>query len=178
MANFETKLRWLSERGNPVGVEELIERIEADLAGDPLVVVSKRREGKPMTKTQQSPTTEPRGRYRGPAVGVAAFAIILALVGIYYFTSSGDDNNVANTQPPPTSETMTGSFRYAAAPQEPGRDIAAVGVGVVHLAQHLLGPLALLVRADRPIPSEERRKLSLFCNVRPSAVIRIRQRPG
>ena len=32
-------------------------------------------------------------------------------------------------------------------------------------------PDILLVRADRPIPTEERRKLSLFCNVRPSAVI-------
>jgi len=32
-------------------------------------------------------------------------------------------------------------------------------------------PDILLARADRPIPSEERRKLSLFCNVRPSAVI-------
>src|SRR5829696_1657397 len=32
-------------------------------------------------------------------------------------------------------------------------------------------PDILVVRADRPIPSDERRKLSLFCNVRPSAVI-------
>jgi len=32
-------------------------------------------------------------------------------------------------------------------------------------------PDILLVRADRPIPSEERRKMSLFCNVRESAVI-------
>src|SRR3569833_3152851 len=32
-------------------------------------------------------------------------------------------------------------------------------------------PDILLVRADRPIPAEERRKLSLFCNVRASAVI-------
>ncbi len=32
-------------------------------------------------------------------------------------------------------------------------------------------PDILMVRADRPIPTEERRKLSLFCNVRPSAVI-------
>ncbi|MHA1560365.1 MAG: CTP synthase [Alphaproteobacteria bacterium] len=32
-------------------------------------------------------------------------------------------------------------------------------------------PDVLLVRSDRPIPPEERRKLSLFCNVRPSAVI-------
>jgi CTP synthase len=32
-------------------------------------------------------------------------------------------------------------------------------------------PHVLLARSDRPIPAEERRKLSLFCNVRPSAVI-------
>ncbi len=34
-----------------------------------------------------------------------------------------------------------------------------------------IAPDILLVRADRPIPREERRKLSLFCNVRESAVI-------
>src|SRR5215510_5413213 len=39
------------------------------------------------------------------------------------------------------------------------------------LRQIGIQPDILLVRADRPIPSEERRKLSLFCNVRPSAVI-------
>ncbi len=32
-------------------------------------------------------------------------------------------------------------------------------------------PDALLCRADRPIPSEERRKIAQFCNVRPDAVI-------
>ncbi|WP_062202521.1 CTP synthase [Aureimonas sp. AU12] len=32
-------------------------------------------------------------------------------------------------------------------------------------------PHILLVRADRPIPKEERRKMSLFCNVRETAVI-------
>jgi len=32
-------------------------------------------------------------------------------------------------------------------------------------------PDILLVRCDRPVPREERAKLSLFCNVRPSAVI-------
>ncbi|ABM44882.1 CTP synthase [Bartonella bacilliformis] len=34
-----------------------------------------------------------------------------------------------------------------------------------------IAPDILLVRADRPIPESERCKLSLFCNVRPSAVI-------
>ena len=35
-------------------------------------------------------------------------------------------------------------------------------------------PDILLCRTDRPIPVEERRKLALFCNVRPSAVIEAR----
>jgi CTP synthase len=39
------------------------------------------------------------------------------------------------------------------------------------LRQIGIQPDILLVRADRPIPADERRKLSLFCNVRPSAVI-------
>jgi CTP synthase len=34
-----------------------------------------------------------------------------------------------------------------------------------------IAPDILLVRADRPIPEGERKKLSLFCNVRPTAVI-------
>jgi CTP synthase len=39
------------------------------------------------------------------------------------------------------------------------------------LRQIGIQPDILLVRADRAIPEQERRKLSLFCNVRPSAVI-------
>ncbi|MEF2073219.1 CTP synthase [Consotaella aegiceratis] len=41
------------------------------------------------------------------------------------------------------------------------RELRAIGIQ----------PDILMVRADRPVPAEERRKLSLFCNVRPSAVI-------
>src|SRR3990172_8667969 len=54
------------------------------------------------------------------------------------------------------------------------RELRAIGIQ----------PDILMVRADRPIPAEERRKLSLFCNVRPSAVIQaldlphIHQGPG
>ena len=36
-------------------------------------------------------------------------------------------------------------------------------------------PDILLCRTDRHIPKEERRKLSLFCNVRESAVIKARR---
>ena len=109
MADFETKLRWLSERGDPVGAEEMIERIEAELAGDPLVVVKRRREGTTMTKTRQSPTTHQPRRHRGPAWALAAFAVILAVGGLY-FAFSGDDGQVANqtTLPTPTTVPTTG----------------------------------------------------------------------
>ena len=107
MADFETKLRWLSERGNPVGAEELIERIEADLAGDPLVVVAKRREGTLMTKTQQSPTSTQPSRYRGPAWAVAVFVAILAVGGLY-LALADDIDQVADTPPPLTTVAQGG----------------------------------------------------------------------
>jgi CTP synthase len=40
-----------------------------------------------------------------------------------------------------------------------------------------IAPDILMVRADRPVPPEERKKLSLFCNVRPSAVIQALDAP-
>lgn len=109
MADFETKLRWLSERGNPVGAEELIERIEADLAGDPLVVITRRREGILMTKTQQTPTTGQPPRNRGPAWAVAAFVGVLAVAGLYLAFSGDEEAEVADTAPTPTTlaESMT-----------------------------------------------------------------------
>ncbi|MGH8959152.1 MAG: hypothetical protein ACRDVK_10835, partial [Acidimicrobiia bacterium] len=81
MADFESKLRRLSERGNPVGVEELIERIEAELAGDPFVVLAKRREGLHMNKTDQTTKTQrPRKlRAMGWAAGIVALAAVVAV---------------------------------------------------------------------------------------------------
>jgi hypothetical protein len=91
MADFEKKLMRLSERGNPVGAEELIERIEAEMAGNPLVVVSKRREGTIMTKTQTPGTAEP-SRLKGPVWAVAIFVAILAAAGLYLaFIDNGED---------------------------------------------------------------------------------------
>jgi hypothetical protein len=107
MADFQTKLQWLSERGNPVGAEELIERIEAELAGDPLVVVTKRREGRPMTKTQQPPTTNQPRRYRGPAWAVAAFVAVLAVAGIY-LAFTGDEPDIAGSPDDPVA--MSAAF--------------------------------------------------------------------
>lgn len=103
MADFDTKLRWLSERGDPVGAEELIERIEAELAGDPLVVVTKRREGTLMTKTQRPPTTNHPRRYRGSAWAVAAFVAVLAAAATYLLFS-GDEPDIAEAPDDPVAQ--------------------------------------------------------------------------
>ncbi|HEY7584224.1 MAG TPA: hypothetical protein VIB78_11495 [Acidimicrobiia bacterium] len=101
MGDFETKLRWLSERGNPLGPENLIHRIEAELAGDHLVVIAKRREGAIVTKTQQPLSTKGPGRNRGPVWGVAIFVAAIAVVGLYV-AFRGDSAPVASDPPPTT----------------------------------------------------------------------------
>ncbi len=101
MADLETKLRWLSERGDPVGAEALIERIEAHLAGEPLVVVAKRREAK--AKPRIAPTISRPSLYRGPALGVATFVAVVAVAGLYLTFGGGGGGEVADTPPPPTS---------------------------------------------------------------------------
>jgi hypothetical protein len=105
VADFKSKLQQLSVRGTPVGAEELIERIEAELAGDPLVVTTKRREGVFMTKTDQQVTTKSPGPGRGLAWALAAFAVVLAIGGLY-FAFRGDDSQVVDQTTVPTPTTV------------------------------------------------------------------------
>jgi Tol biopolymer transport system component len=100
-------------RGTPVGVEELIERIEAELAGDPLIVVPQRRKGIVMTKTDQSVTSKRPGPGRGLGWMVAAFVAIL-IVGGSLIVFGGNEGEVADQDTVPTPTTtptaITGSF--------------------------------------------------------------------
>ena len=122
MADFKSKLQQLSERGTPVGAEELIERIEAELAGDPLVVATKRREGVFMTKTDQPVTTKSPGPGRGLAWAVAAFAVILATGGLY-FAFRGDDGQVVDQTTLPTPTTIPASVSGSMWPQSSLEDV-------------------------------------------------------
>lgn len=110
MADFETKLRWLSERGHPVGAERLIERIAADLAGGPVVVVGRPRGGMTMTKTQQPPPMGQPSRSRRPgsalaafvaAVAVAAGSLVVFAVVVFRDRASRDDAYVSQGGPQP-----------------------------------------------------------------------------
>jgi WD40 repeat protein len=113
MADFAAKLQRLSVRGTPVGVEELIERIEAELAGDPLIVVPQRRKGTVMTKTDQSVTSKGPGPGRGLGWMVAAFVAILIVGGsLIVFGGNGGEVVEQDTVPTPTTTptAITGSF--------------------------------------------------------------------
>ena len=107
MADFETKLRWLSERGNPVGAKKLIERIEADLAGDPLVVVGKPQKGVTMARTQPPATAGGPRRNSGPAWALATSVVALAVGGALYLALNGGDGGVAEQTTLPTTLATT-----------------------------------------------------------------------
>lgn len=169
MADFEAKLRWLSERGNRVGAEDLIERIEADMAGDPLVVVAKRREGAVMTKTQEPPTTRPPNRSRGPAWALAAFVAIVA-VGIIYLAFDRDEVPIADTTPP---TTVASEPPNTLAPEATG-DLAVIEEAVAAYysgdSERAVELFELPDRSDDEIRADSAYqaaiggRLSLFCN--------------
>jgi len=123
VADFEAKLQQLSVRGTPVGAEELIERIEAELAGDPLVVVFKQREGAPMTTTDERVTTGGPGTGRGLAWAIAAFVAILTMGALYFAFSGGDGEVVDQTTVfTPTPTLLQGDVLTR--PLEPGAYLA------------------------------------------------------
>jgi hypothetical protein len=106
MPDFTTKLELISRRGTTVGAEELIERIEAQLAEDPLVVVTQRRKGSLMTKTDRSVTTKSPGPGRGFAWALVAFAAILAVGGLY-LAFGGEEGQVVDQVTVPQTTTPT-----------------------------------------------------------------------
>ena len=103
MADFERKLAMLAERGTHVGPEELIERIEAGLADDPLVVVRQRRKGPSMTlKTDDVEKQGSRRRVNGIAWGLTVFILIMA-VGVVFILNTGNETPAPPAQPGTTT---------------------------------------------------------------------------
>lgn len=101
MADVDRKLQMLAERGTRVGVEEMISRVEAEMARDPVVVVGKRREGILMTKTDERVEEKRAGIGRGLGWAVAAFIAVLAVAGVYLAVGGGD-GEVVDQPPSPT----------------------------------------------------------------------------
>jgi hypothetical protein len=120
VADFETKLRWLSERGDPIGPDELIERIEAELAGNPLVVMSDRQDETPVVGTQKRPIGNRRNRSTRFAWGVALVAIVVTVAGLN-LVLAGNRNPLADDPAVSTLVTPDGGTTT---------DLEVIGAGV------------------------------------------------
>lgn len=120
MADFETKLRWLSERGDPIGPDELIERIEAELAGNPLVVLSDRQDEPPVVGTQKRPVGNRRNRSPRFAWGVALVAVVVTVAGLN-LVLAGNRNPLADDPAVSTLVTPDGGTLT---------DLEVIGAGV------------------------------------------------
>ena len=104
MADFERKLTMLAERGTVVGPEEMIERVEAQLGSDPLVVVTKQRKGWNMSIwTDDDRTTRKNTGLPGWTWAVAAFLIVVALGGLYLVLDNGGGGDAVTPAPTTTA---------------------------------------------------------------------------
>jgi hypothetical protein len=73
----------LAERGTHVGAEEMIERVEAVMADDPLVVVTKQRKGIEMSVRTDDMAVEEGRKRPGWVWALAGFAVVVAVGAVY-----------------------------------------------------------------------------------------------
>lgn len=101
MADFKAKLTMLAERGHRVGSEEMIERVEAILAEQPVVVAKQRKRLGMPVQTEENPVAKRRGRM--VAVGAFVAVLLLGVVALFIANRGGGDGPVATT---PTTTTL------------------------------------------------------------------------
>lgn len=102
MADFVRGIEILAHRGNPVGAEEMIERVEAQLAHDPLVV-ARQQKMTPIANRAERRKTKSINRGRaGWITAVAAFTLIVAAAAIGSLSGGNQDStrdSVATSTP-------------------------------------------------------------------------------
>lgn len=108
MADFERKLAMLAERGTRVGPEEMIERVEAQLAEDPLVVVTKQRKGWGMSvQTDEKRERKQGNTGKGLAWAAATFVAVIGIAALYFAFGGEPEGDVVEPAPPTTVATET-----------------------------------------------------------------------
>lgn len=121
MRRLDHELSRLAERGDPLGADLLIDRLEHRLAGDPdPIVVARRRSGIMQTSTERAiQEPGPKTRRTGLAVALASFiAVLVAGSGILLWAAFDGDRGSetaapATTQAPPvTTVEAVGTFTF------------------------------------------------------------------
>lgn len=101
MADFERNLTMLAERGHRVGSEEMIERVEAVLAEQPVVVAKQRKGWQMSVQAEEKPVA--KWRRSMIAVGALVVVLLLGVVALLVVNRGGGESPVATT---PTSTTV------------------------------------------------------------------------
>ena len=121
MRRLDHELSRLAERGDPLGADLLIERLEHRLAGEPdPIVVARRRSGIMQTSTERSiQEPGPKTRRTGLAVALASFvAVLVAGSGILLWAvldgdQGGETAAPGTTQAPSvTTVEAVGTFVF------------------------------------------------------------------
>ena len=111
MADFEQKLMLLAERGTEVGPEELIERVEQELAARRRGLHDRHRRRGSGDRGETTPSP-----WRGVAWAIGVFVAVIAIGSLLYFLAPLGENEVVDTTPPTTVETVTPTTTDAAPP--------------------------------------------------------------
>ena len=103
MQQLDRALIELADRGEAIGPDLMLERLERRLAGEPETVVLALDSRRTAVQTQERKTIGESGhrKSRGPLVAAAAFAGVIAVVGVLLVLGlTGDDSPVPTTTPP------------------------------------------------------------------------------
>ncbi len=137
MADFVRELTMLAERGTRVGSEEMIERVEARLAEDPLVVVINQREGRAMSidTHDKQERKQVGGTGRGLAWAAAGFLAVVGIAALLIALSGEPEGGVVEPAPPTTVVTETTVGDDPSIPETP-LDIVRSGVGAYYAGDY------------------------------------------
>lgn len=99
MRRLDELLTLLAARGEVRGADRLLMNLDDELSGVPLVAVTQHERRGAMVSTKQRPAeTHKRRRLPSPAIGLAAFAIIVGAAGLLVSLLPGAGSEVVSTE--------------------------------------------------------------------------------
>jgi hypothetical protein len=106
MRRLDEALTILSGRGEVRGADQLLMTLDSELSGEPLVAVTKDERRGAMVSTKERPFGAPKQRrIPSPAIGLAAFAVIVLTAGLLVWLLPGGGGEVA-TSPTTTQPAL------------------------------------------------------------------------
>ena len=107
MRRLDEALTILAGRGKVRGADQLLMTLDSELSGEPLVAVTEHERRAAMVSTKMPPVEDPkRRRLPSPAIGLAAFAVIVLTAGLLIWLLPGGGGEIA-AEPTTTTGAVT-----------------------------------------------------------------------